>query len=492
MNVAKLKRSASVEELFAGITQAPALQVTDVSLDARAVAKGGLFLARRGTQRHGLQHADQALANGASAIAYETPTDIAPEAQADCVIFPVPNLSDSLATVAERFFDRPADALELTAITGTNGKTTVAWLLANALVETARKSAYLGTIGAGILPDLTEQSLTTPDIVEITRRLREFVDAGAHFATLEASSHALAQDRLQGLPIRTAIFTNLSHDHLDFHGSMEAYFAAKATLFARPELQHRIIVVDDPAGQALADRYPDATRVSLTARPGSARYVFASDIEAHATGYAANVETHLGSVTLSTVLVGRFNLENSLAAFAAMIAHGFTPTAAAARLAPLSAPTGRMQRVSAEGQATVVVDFAHTPAALESALKALRAHCRGRLWCVFGSGGDRDKAKRPLMARAAESAADELVITSDNPRSESPSQIIQDVLGGLENRENVTAIADRSEAIGFAIKSLQPEDCLLIAGKGHERYQDVNGIRLPFSDIDIANAELTT
>ncbi len=482
---AKSASPRTLDALFAGIAEAPAVTVDDMTLLADKVRPNGLYLARQGKRRHGLEFVDTAIERGASAVAYELPA-AAPVDLHDVVWVPVIDLGRKLGTLAQRFFESPADALSVDAVTGTNGKSTVAWLIASAQIRLGTRSAYLGTLGAGILPELQPQTLTTPDVIELSRSLRQFANAGASHAVLEASSHALDQDRLAGLSIRSAIFTNLSHDHLDYHGSPEAYFEAKARLFERPELETRIVHIDTPAGQALAERYADAIGVSRSAENSSRRGLVLRNLKAHAGGQSFVAEYAGRSVQVDTPLLGAFNVDNLGCALALLVSRGIGLEEAAAALATVNAPPGRMELVTAVSEPAVVVDFAHTPDALELALQTLRMHTRGALWCVFGCGGDRDRAKRPLMGSIASQLADEVVVTSDNPRTEAPEMIVNEILAGVIGGARVRTELDRALAIRLAISEAAPDDLVLIAGKGHETQQiDASGQRF-FSDQQVA------
>ncbi len=481
----------SLDVVLQGIASAPAMPISDLTLDSRAVRKGGAFLARKGTQVHGLKFADQAVQRGASAILYEPAEGEELPASANVVALPVPAMGEHLGEIAARFFGAPSQDLALTAITGTNGKTTVAWLLANALQAAGLQSAYMGTIGRGFPGSLQNQLLTTPDVIECSRAIREFLEAGAEHVVMEASSHALDQERLQGLKVACAVFTNLSQDHFDYHGSLAAYQAAKARLFSRDGLEHRVINIDTDFGRELAGNYPGSLEVSALGRVSeSAQYVCVKTAEFQSDGISATIETHLGELSLRSGLLGTFNLENLCNALGALLALGLPLNEAGRALSQVQAPAGRMQRIQADGWtgAEIVVDFAHTPAGLEAALKALRAHAGGNLWLVFGCGGDRDRAKRSLMGELAFELADHQIVTSDNPRSESPLAIAEDVLGGFENTRNATVLLDRREAIRFALSEASAGDTVLIAGKGHESTQEISGVKTEFDDVRIAES----
>jgi UDP-N-acetylmuramoyl-L-alanyl-D-glutamate--2,6-diaminopimelate ligase len=336
------------------------------------------------------------------------------------------------------------------------------------------------------------EGMTTPPAVELQERLAGFVDAGAEFAALEVSSHALSQGRVDGVRFDTAIFTNLTRDHLDYHADMDAYFACKARLFLECAPANSIINIDSDYGEQLAGRCgPDAVVVSTSPRrnerPG--RYLSITSIDATARGSNVEFSSSWGAGAFTLLLPGDFNVANAAAVLAYLLAKGVALEQACGVMSQLQAPPGRMQRVATEGPA-VFVDYAHTPSALESALSALRPHCRGHLWCLFGCGGDRDAGKRPRMGEAAENSADRIVITSDNSRSEDPQQIIDGIVAGLRQPGRATIIEDRAAAIAWVIEQAVDNDVVLLAGKGHEEYQETSGVRTPFSDCALAAAAL--
>ncbi|MEO1035058.1 MAG: UDP-N-acetylmuramoyl-L-alanyl-D-glutamate--2,6-diaminopimelate ligase [Pseudomonadota bacterium] len=480
-----------LDQLFAGIGAAPPIAVTDVTLDSRRVTPGSLFLACQGHEHHGLEFLDQALAAGAVAIAYE-PRDDLPVVTGKAVAVPVTDLRTQLGRLARRFFADPSAQLHTSAITGTNGKTTVTWLLAGAWHELGRPAGYIGTLGAGVdSAALSSTGLTTPDVVELSRTLAEFVHDGAEAAALEASSHALDQDRLAGLTIDAAVLTNLGRDHLDYHGSHAAYAAAKAKLFARRELAVRVVNGDDAFGATLAKRFAGSWQTSKDrTRAGDPRHVVAVDIDASVDGLALDINVAGERVTLQSPLFGSFNVDNLLSVLAVLAAAGIEPQQAARALGRVAPPPGRMQRIAGASDITVIVDFAHTADALTVALDALRAHCTGRLICVFGAGGDRDVGKRGPMGEAVAQRADRFIVTSDNPRSENPDAIIDDILRGVPTAVDAMREPDRRTAIERAIDLAQADDIVLIAGRGHETQQIVGDERIPFDDAVVAAAVL--
>lgn len=492
MPAEQLKPGMSLDALFDGIAAAPALVVSDVVSDSRRAGPGALFLATAGARHHGLEFAADVVAAGAAAVAFDSSTAAAVPAEIGVPLIPVERLAERVGRIADRFFGHPSRDLQVIGITGTNGKTTVAWLIAQCFDYLGGSCAYNGTLGYGVGELETDDDMTTPDVVELHRRLAAFRTAGAHHAAIEVSSHALDQRRVDAVRFDSTLFTNLSRDHLDYHGDMRAYAEAKARLFTEHRAERRIVNLDSEFGTELAARCQGEVVTVSTHfdRVANGRpRVFARSVVATDRGSDVRVESSWGDVQIHVPLPGDFNVANALLVLAYLLAAGVTLDDAAAAIASVSAPPGRMQRVAGGGPA-VYVDYAHTPDALEVSLRALRAHCRGRLICVFGCGGERDAGKRPLMGRAAERLADRVVITNDNPRGESADAIIADIADGLAKPERATVIADRATAIAWAIEQAADEDVILIAGKGHENYQLIGGTRLDFSDYACAAANL--
>lgn len=492
MPARQLNTTMTIATLLRGIADAPDTAISGIASDTRDVREGYLFLACRGERSHGLDYAAQAIEAGAAAIAYDASTARElPDVGAPLI--PVDALRSRLGEIANRFYDYPSQSVKVLAVTGTNGKTTVAWLLAQCLQRLGRACGYAGTLGYGVDELSGGEGMTTPDVVELHRRLGLFRDAGAGYAAVEVSSHALAQDRIDGVAIDTALFTNLSRDHLDYHGDMQAYGEAKASLFLAAGPLRRIVNVDSDFGQALAARCgPDVITVSTGAQgvDRNLPHVVLHTTAATAHGFEVTIDSSWGGGTFNLPLHGEFNVANAALVLAVLLSEGVAVNAASAALAAAEAPPGRLQHVAADSGPDVFVDYAHTPDAIGSALRALRQHCVGKLWCVFGCGGDRDSGKRPLMARAAESHADRVVVTNDNPRGEAPSSIISAILGGFENPAAATVIEDRGAAIAWAISAAADGDAILVAGKGHENYQLIGNERRDFSDYGVAAAGL--
>jgi UDP-N-acetylmuramoyl-L-alanyl-D-glutamate--2,6-diaminopimelate ligase len=481
----------SLAELLAGIARAPAdVRVTDITLDSRTVSRGGLFLACRGLSSHGLQYLDRALMAGARAVVWEPAPGIsAPRLPAATFGLAVPQLSSHVGRIADRFFGAPSARIRIAGVTGTNGKTTCCWLLAQALEASGRRAAYAGTLGVGPTTALKRTTHTTPDCVSVHRELSDLHAHGVRFLGMEVSSHALAQERVGGVRFDTAVFTNLSRDHLDYHGTMDAYAEVKARLFRLPDVVHRVINTGDAGGRRLAASLPPALPVTSVwsgagdYRQSSDAFVHAREVRAASRGLEVAFESSWGAGRVSSRLIGDFNAENLVAVLAVLLHWGLSLADAVRALGSATAPAGRMETFGGrDGRPLVVVDYAHSPDALAKALRAARRHCRGRLWCVFGCGGDRDPGKRPMMGAIAAELADAIVLTDDNPRTEDPQEIVAAILDGVAERKAVRVIRQRALAIGTALAEARADDVVLIAGKGHEDYQIYGTSSQPFSD----------
>jgi len=487
------ERDMDLHALFRGFgTDVPALDVVDITLDSRTAVRNGLFIACRGTRQHGLDFLGDALRAGVGAVAWEPGGSLRPpELPAGVANIAVPALRERLGEVANRFFGRPSEALKVTGITGTNGKTTVAWLVTRAIGQLGGSAGYFGTLGHGLDGKLRPATLTTPDCISFHRQLRELADAGAGYVLAEVSSHALDQDRVAGVHFATVAFTNLSRDHLDYHADLAAYGAAKARLFASGA-GTAVINLDDAFGREVAGRLPAHTQL-IGVTLGSADRATLRGTLADPTpeGLVLDVGSGTQRARITSRLWGSFNAENLLVAAGILVANGWSLEAAADALSRVAAPPGRMERVpAAPGRPAVLVDFAHTPDALGKALAAVREHCTGKVWCVFGCGGDRDRGKRAMMGTVAAAGADHVIVTDDNPRTEDPQQIIADVLAGVASLDRLQVVPDRADAIARAIRSASPGDAVLIAGKGHETEQVTGESRRPFSDVAVATTAL--
>jgi UDP-N-acetylmuramoyl-L-alanyl-D-glutamate--2,6-diaminopimelate ligase len=467
---------------FIDTANCPAIDITGLALDSRLVEAGNLFIAVKGTQTDGAQYIAQAEENGAVAVLMEQGAVI-PNCAVPVIV--VPQLSEYVSDIAGIFYGRPSHQMPVTAITGTNGKTTCSQLLAQLFGLLDEPSGFIGTLGyglssSGIDQRATDTGLTTPDAISVQRILAELRDAGAKRIAMEVSSHSLVQRRVAGLQVDTAVFTNLTRDHLDYHGDINSYAAAKARLFAMAGLKNAVINLDDNVGRLiLTNLDPLVNGISYSVENHSAD-IHCDRILIDASGIDAEIVTPWGRGRLKSSLLGKFNLANLLAVIGAAGVQGFALDKILQAASALTAVAGRMELVDASARPAVVIDYAHTPDALEKALQALRRHCRGNLWVVFGCGGDRDIGKRAEMGKVADHRADKIIVTSDNPRGESPEKIIDQVLLGITR--DVSAVVDRRDAIRTAIADAQPEDVILLAGKGHEDYQILGADRLPFSD----------
>jgi len=485
----EINHTATVADLLRGFAEAPDMPVSGIASDSRRLDTGFLFLACDGADSHGLDYLEQAKAAGACAVAWDADTREMPD-DIGIPAIAVPNLASHLGEIANRFYGYPSQVLKTIGVTGTNGKTTVAWLLSQCLQQLDNRCGYVGTLGYGVDELVAADGMTTPAAIELQGRLNEFIGAGATHVALEVSSHALSQGRVDGVEFDAVLFTNLTRDHLDYHGDMQGYFEAKAQLFLAHPARHKIINIDSEFGVELASRCGQAVVAVSTNfdRVANGRpYVFVRSIVATEAGSEISITSSWGDRTLNLPLPGDFNVANAAIVLAYLLASDIDLEQACDVLELVTAPPGRMQRIAA-ANATIYIDYAHTPNAIESALRALRPHCRGDLWCVFGCGGDRDAGKRPMMAGLAQKLADRVVVTSDNPRFEQPQNIIDAILTGFDSEYEAIVIEDRAAAIAWTIANAKSGDVVLIAGKGHEGYQEIAGKRLPFSDYALARA----
>ncbi len=493
----------SLAGLLKGLATLPRdVEISDLTQDGRAAQPGCAFLAVHGTKEHGLKYAPQAVANGARAVLWEpVPAAVVPELPSpdlspEIVVAPVERLRERASTIADRFFGAPSRALSVAGITGTNGKTTCAYLLAQALEAAGRPAAYMGTIGTGRPRSLTASALTTGDAVTVQRTLAGLKADGAASVAMEVSSHAIDQGRVGAVRFRTAAFTNLTRDHIDYHGTMENYGAAKARLFTREDLVSRVINVDDVFGRVLARDPRGRGRLIVTSRGHqsqartAAGFVRAMHVELSARGIELEFDSSWGPGALTSGLIGDFNVENLLTVIAILLDWELRPEQVTQALAHVHAAPGRMESFGGGRSPLAIVDYAHTPDALRKALAAARAHCRGRLAVVFGCGGDRDAGKRPLMGEIAAELADDIVITDDNPRSEPPEAIAAGIAGGIPMGHPYRVEHDRGRAIRETLIAAGAHDVVLIAGKGHEDYQIYGNERRTFSDQKVVAAAL--
>lgn len=476
----------SMKFLLAGFAASVAdIKVTGVEMDSRRIASGNLFLACKGQgQHHGLAHLDQAIERGAAAIAWEPaagwdrPASKLPEVS-------VEKLSSHAGVIASRYYGEPTRDMFTVGVTGTDGKTSTAYLIAQALDRLDQPCAYLGTLGYGRIGKLDVATHTTPDAVTLQRHFHKMREQGARAAAMEVSSHALDQDRASGVHFDVAVLTNVQRDHLDYHGTVEKYAAAKRKLFEQPELKAAILNRDDDHGARWIAEFADiATVYGIDgAVPSARRYLLARNVELLNSGLAFDIDSSWGAARIQCGLFGRFNVYNLLASLAALLHGGVHLSDAVFALNQSQTVPGRMEGYRGpKAQPLVVVDYAHTPQALEQILKAVRAHTPGKLWCVFGCGGDRDRGKRPLMAAAAATYADTVLITDDNPRSENPQAIVAEIRAGLPAGYPAQVIHDRATAIAEAVRAAGKDDAVVVAGKGHEDYQIYGADVRQFSD----------
>lgn len=505
---------------FSGVENCE-LTFKGLSLNSKKVHEEYLFLACAGvgnSPHHGIAYAGEAINSGASCIAWE-PTQELNDMPVSCPVANVENKADvplvrvplirveklheKLGEIAARFYQHPSHDLNVIGITGTNGKTSTAHFIAQLLsFMSDAQCAVIGTLGNGIYGQLEASTHTTPDAVTLQALIAQYKEQKADTLVMEVSSHALSQGRVNGVEFDSAVLTNLTRDHLDYHGDMQAYADEKLKLFQLSSLKQIIVNQDDAFSQVIIDSVArqDSIKESIISRysrtDNSADY-FAKDICLNNEGISFSLCVNEKDCAnekeyaVKSQLVGEFTIENLLAAIAVLHRQGYDLNDIVAGVATITTVSGRMEKIRIQPfadknkmseQPLIVIDYAHTPDALEQVLKALKIHTKGNLYCVFGCGGDRDKGKRPLMAKVAQQLADQVIVTSDNPRTESEEQIINDIISGFEHRDNVLIETDRNNAIHTALQALSTDDVLLIAGKGHEDYQEINGQRLPFSD----------
>lgn len=478
----------------------------ELSSDSRAIRNGDVFVAYPGDEADGRAYISDAIERGACAVLYEAGGSTADDAWGDVPHCAVDNLKHQAGDIAAAWYEYPDRAMLAIAVTGTNGKTSCTQWLGNALSRQGRPTAVIGTLGIGIFRDgragkFNATGYTTPDAVLLQRELAKAKRDGAIALAIEASSIGLHQGRMSGMHVDTALFTNFTRDHLDYHGDMAAYEEAKAMLFDWPGLRHAVINLDDPMGLRLVQRLQG--RVSPTAITGYSlagrsmdgiTVLHANDVRSSQDGTLFQLESMLGSAQVRTHLVGDFNVSNVLGIIGVLLANGITWKDAIAAVESLTAVPGRMQQLGGSDAPLVVIDYAHTPDALEKTLATLRTVSTergGKLWCVFGCGGDRDPGKRPQMGSVS-MAADHIILTTDNSRSEEPADIIKQIIAGMTTaKSGVQIIEDRAAAILSAIRNAGKQDVILLAGKGHEAYQEIKGRKLPFLDADHATLALS-
>jgi len=483
-------------ELLGGLVVGHLLtkNVTDIkgiALDSRKVEKGFAFIAVTGAIEHGLVYASKAIEQGACVIIYDPKgsEDFAVE-PLDCDAFAVEDLSLKLGCIADRFYNSPSKSIEVIGVTGTNGKTSCSQFLAQLIPE----CGVIGTLGWGEQGALNETVNTTPDALDVQQILAGFLVLKKKAVVMEVSSHGMQQGRVNAVNFKGVVFTNLTRDHLDYHGTMAAYLTAKLALFKRPELQFAVVNTDDEhALRFLEVTHQQVKRWAFSAKGcqcESAENVIAEEVEYSLDGIQFFVCWRSQKVWVQTKIVGDFNLENILAAITVLLAQGYPLEFAASKVKGLLPVEGRMERFGGDARPVVFIDYAHTADALEKVLQGLRKYCSQRLWLVFGCGGNRDKGKRAQMGAVAEKFSDKVIITDDNPRLEDPKQIIRDILMGF-NENNYEVIQNREQAIQSVIDRAGKQDCIVVAGKGHENYQDIQGLKYTFSDRDVVQQALS-
>lgn len=478
--------SMMMNELLAPFTSANValLMIHGVATDSRLVRPGYLFFALQGVTQHGLDFVQDALTRGAIAIVVEQGTAL--EGMSVPVV-EVENLNQKLGHIASRFFGEPSRQLILIGITGTNGKTSCSHLMAQCLEESGQRCGILGTMGVGFVNQLGAVINTTPGAIELQNHLYQLLQQGARCVAMEVSSHGLEQFRTAGCHFALAVFTNLSRDHLDYHGTMEAYGQAKLKLFAHDTLQAAIVNLDDAfSTQVLATIPAGVETIGVSLQVGETtkthKFICATVTDRSLDGTQVSIESSWGPAQFTTHLLGEFNVSNLLLVLAGALSCGVTLSNAIASIRNLRAPDGRLESFHQPGWPLVVVDYAHTPDALQKVLQTLHAHTTGSLWVLFGCGGDRDSGKRSLMGKVAEQWAQHVWLTNDNPRTEPSEKIIADILSGIKQKQAVTIEPDREVAIREMVSMAAANDIILIAGKGHEDYQIIGHQKLSYSD----------
>jgi UDP-N-acetylmuramoyl-L-alanyl-D-glutamate--2,6-diaminopimelate ligase len=463
-----------------------AILISGITSDSREVKPGDLFIAHAGPKANQSYFIEQAIRKGAVAIVKEAETNISSfETTAGIPIYAIPNLKQQVAKIAARFYQNPSQHLKFIGVTGTNGKTSCSQFIARILEQHNIRCGIIGTLGQGFPDHITPGTLTTPGAIELQRTLADLQTQGADYIAMEVSSHSLAQQRVAGIPFETAIFTNLTRDHLDYHGDMEHYSQAKRLLFLTPGLKNAVINADDAFGQQLLAEFSSQFACYGYSIENSAKStVYADQLQFHAQSISAHIHSPWGEGILQSPLLGRFNVSNLLATLTTLCLLGLPFPQVLAKLSHLPTVPGRMQCVGGGDQPVVVVDYSHTPDSLEKALLALHEHSQQKIWCVFGCGGNRDKGKRPLMAQIAEKYSDHIIITNDNPRFEDPKTITDEILQGIANPQAVIVERDRRAAIAYAITHAQVGDIILVAGKGHETYQIIGDEKIHFDDVE--------
>lgn len=466
------------------------LSLTKLTADSRQVSVGAVFVAYPGEAKDGRDYIEQAVKQGASAVLWEQ-QNFAWDASLKVANQGIINLKQKIGDIASEFYGSPSQKLWMIGVTGTNGKTTCSHWLAQAFSQLNQKAAVVGTLGNGILDadvPLSTTLNTTPDPILLHAMLADYVRQETKVVAMEVSSHGLDQGRVNGAQFDVAVFTNLTRDHLDYHGDMAAYAAAKKKLFDWNGLKHVVLNIDDSFGSQLAEEFKAKNKAVMTYGLSGNADVYAEHLSMTEQGITMQVNTPFGLAYLTAEVLGEFNAYNLLAVLTTLLVLDVSLQDAVNAVSKVKPVAGRMQQYGGGKMPLVVIDYAHTPDALAQVLKSLRSQTKGELTCVFGCGGDRDQGKRPLMAKVSSDLADHVVITSDNPRNESPALIIEAVVSGAGS--NAKVIEDRAQAIVLSIKQAHAGDVVLVAGKGHENYQEIAGVKYPFSDADVVKSAL--
>ena len=484
-------KAHNLKDLLYGIKDAPPIKYNNICDDSRYVNKGTVFFAIKGLSSDGCDFIESAINSGACAVIYEPPYDLS-NIETSIPIIAVDDLKLEIANIVSRHYESSINEMSIIGVTGTNGKTTVSRLIHQGFKKIGYKSGYIGTLGYG-LENLNLNELTTPSCMKLHKILSEFQNSGVEYVVMEISSHAIDQKRIEGINFNTVIFTNLSRDHIDYHGNMENYGETKAKLFLERQSKIKIININDSFGRSLIERV-DEEVISTSIEPiniDKDKFISVTKYETNGSGFDIDLKSSWGTFITHVPLLGTFNIENVIQTIALFLSHGFSMSKIQTIIEGMKAPSGRMESVNMDNNhllPKVLVDFSHTPDALKLSLQSIRDHYDGKIWCVFGCGGDRDRGKRKMMGNIAERYADYVIVTSDNPRNENPEKIISDILEGISSK--VETIVSREEAINFAIMKANKNEIILIAGKGHESYQKIGEETLEFSDHKISKKSL--
>ena len=484
-------KAHNLKDLLYGIKDAPPIKYNNICDDSRYVNKGTVFFAVKGLSSDGCDFIESAINSGACAVVYEPPYDLS-NIETSIPIIAVDDLKLEIANIVSRHYESSINEMSIIGVTGTNGKTTVSRLIHQGFKKIGYKSGYIGTLGYG-LENLNLNELTTPSCMKLHKILSEFQNSGVEYVVMEISSHAIDQKRIEGINFNTVIFTNLSRDHIDYHGNMENYGETKAKLFLERQSKIKIININDSFGRSLIERV-DEEVISTSIEPiniDKDKFISVTKYETNGSGFDIDLKSSWGTFKTHVPLLGIFNIENVIQTIALFLSHGFSLSKIQTIIEGMKAPSGRMESVDMDNNhllPKVLVDFSHTPDALKLSLQSIRDHYDGKIWCVFGCGGDRDRGKRKMMGNIAERYADYVIVTSDNPRNENPEKIISDILEGISSK--VETIVSREEAINFAIMKANKNEIILIAGKGHESYQKIGEETLEFSDHKISKRSL--